>query len=94
LFANTSSEVWEVVKFVVNHHTPLAVYREIAKACDDKPFGGTELIKYAETRFASRILMIMRYQNVSGLLEKLVVDDRCTAWVAKQPQRRSSGRPK
>lgn len=84
MFADTFSDVWEVVKFVVNHHTPLAVYREIARACDDKPFGGTELIKYAETRFASKLLMIMRYQNVSGLLEKLVVDDRYTAWVAKQ----------
>jgi len=84
LFASTFAEVWEVVKFVVNHHTPLAVYREIAKACDEKPFGGTELVKYAETRFASKLLMITRYYNVSGLLEKLIVHDTYVAWVSKQ----------
>jgi hypothetical protein len=74
--------VWEVVKWITNHHKPLAIYRKLAG--QEKTEGPTELVKYAETRFASKIMMITRYFEVHELLEKLLVDNAYVDWVAKQ----------
>jgi len=73
--------VWEVVKFVTSHHKPLSIYRKLAAGKKDGP---TELLKYVETRFASKILMIIRFYEVHSILEKLLVDDDYNTWVSKQ----------
>lgn len=83
-FSSTIDYVWTVVKFVTNHHKPLAIYRECADCLPRKPVGGTELVKFCETRFASRILMCARYVNCIPILEKLVIDTRYTDWVMRQ----------
>jgi hypothetical protein len=71
-----------VVKFITNHHKPLALYRKVAEQY--KKDGPTELVKYAETRFASKIMMLMRYQLVHPILEKLLVDDEYSSWLRTQ----------
>eukprot|EP00967_Tisochrysis_lutea_P105016 scaffold159754_cov30-Tisochrysis_lutea.AAC.1 len=43
-----------------------------------------ELLKPVETRFASNLMMLMRYVNVHGVLDKLVIDKEYTEWLAKQ----------
>jgi hypothetical protein len=82
--------VWDVVKFITNHHKPLAIYREIGNALVDKPLGGTELIKYCETRFASKIMMITRYYNCLPILEAMMINPTFTAWVNKQKRETKS----
>eukprot|EP00967_Tisochrysis_lutea_P131654 scaffold229104_cov41-Tisochrysis_lutea.AAC.1 len=44
-----------------------------------------ELLKAAETRFASTLLMITRYKNVHFVLEQLVIDPVFSTWVQKLP---------
>lgn len=83
-FSSAIDDVWTVVKFVTNHYKSLAIYRDCAASLVMKPVGGTELIKFCETRFASRILMCARYVNCIHILEKLLIDPRYTAWVLKQ----------
>jgi hypothetical protein len=73
-----------VIKFVVNHHKTLALYRALAAKEPNPPVGGTELMKFTETRFASKVMMLIRYYNVVGILEKLVVDTDYLAWVGRQ----------
>ena len=48
-------QIWEVVKFVTNHHKSLSRFRELGNELEVKPPGGCELLKYCDTRFASRI---------------------------------------
>ena len=49
-----------------------------------KPEGDCELLKYCETRFASKIMMVIRYRNLLPLFDKWLVDDELLAWVGKQ----------
>lgn len=80
------ASVWDVVKFVSNHQKALARYRELAAEIpkESRPEGGTELIRYCETRFASKVMMLIRFRNVHDILEKLVIDTVYNQWVAKQ----------
>lgn len=73
-FSSAIADVWTIVKFVTNHHKTLAVYRNWAASLPVKPAGGTKLVKFCETRFASRILMCTRYINCIPILEKLLID--------------------
>jgi hypothetical protein len=88
LFSVAIDKVWEVVKFIIYHQKALARYRELANMVprDQRPHGGLELVRYCDTRFASKVLMITRYRNVLFVLEKLAIDDLYlyTAWLAKQ----------
>jgi hypothetical protein len=63
LFIDAFEEIWEVVQFITNHQKPLAIYRGIAGKIkkEDRPVGGTELLKYGHTRFCSRVMMMERY---------------------------------
>jgi hypothetical protein len=76
------TQVWEVIKFITNHQKPLALYRQVGARTSRT--GPIELLKCAETRFASKIMMIMRFKDVHDILEKLMVDDEYTAWLDKQ----------
>jgi hypothetical protein len=87
LFSVAIDKVWEVVKlFIIYHQKALARYRELADSVPraERPPGGLELVRFCDTRFASRILMITRYRNVLPVLEKLAIDEVYTAWLAKQ----------
>jgi hypothetical protein len=78
--------MWEVVKFIIYHQKALARYRELAEMVprEERPSGGLELVRFCETRFASKILMITPYRNVLPVLERLAIDDVYSAWLAKQ----------
>lgn len=79
-------KVSEVVKFVTHHQKALARYRELAADLPktDRPPGGTELLRACDTRFASNIMMLIRYKNVQDLLEQLVIDKSYVQWLEKQ----------
>ena len=74
-FSEPIAKVWEVVKYVVNHQKPLSRFRELGENLTVKPEGGCELLKYCETRFASKIMMVIRYRNLLPLFDKWLVDD-------------------
>lgn len=86
-FSKTFDDVWFVVKFVTNHHKPLARYRALVKGL---PAGhvlskqGTEPLKYGETRFASKIIMARRMLSCRELYEALLTDNAYKAWLEKQ----------
>jgi hypothetical protein len=86
LFSVAIDKVWEVVKFIIYHQKALARYRKLADMVprDQRPHGVLELVRYCDTRFASKVLMITRYRNVLFVLEMLAIDDVYTAWLAKQ----------
>eukprot|EP00967_Tisochrysis_lutea_P132226 scaffold230634_cov36-Tisochrysis_lutea.AAC.3 len=51
-----------------------------------------ELVRYSETRFASKILMLKRYMNLLKVLKRLVIDDVYTGWLlAEQTTARREG---
>ena len=72
VFSEPTGNAWRVIKFIVNHQKSLARWRVIASKPETweesgKPDGGTELLKYGETRYASRILMGSRLLNTKVL---------------------------
>jgi uncharacterized membrane protein len=81
-------QAWEVIKFVTHHCKPLACFRALAK--HPATWEGStmpsalELVKYCETRFASRLIMLGRYLSLRPVLEVLVANQGYKAWVAKQ----------
>ena len=89
VFHQPLSQTWEVIKFITNHQKPLARYRQIAAADETwgeggKPAGGTELLKYGETRFASRFIMGQRLVNMQTVVTQLVADAVYNTWLSKQ----------
>ena len=75
IFEETIDDIWFVVKAVTGAHKPLALYRELKDEANksiaetDEPF--KELLKYCETRFASKILMSERYHLCRPILRML-----------------------
>lgn len=65
-FKCATDKVWTVVKFITSHQHVLAEYRDIASQIPKArhPEGGLELLKYGDTRYGSRILMLNRFMNV------------------------------
>lgn len=82
------SQVRKVVGFICAHQKTLARYRALCEEVPktDRPQGGMELLKACETRFASTLLMMMRYKNVHFVLERLVIDADYVQWVEAQPR--------
>ena len=66
LFSKPLDEIWEVVKFITNHHKPLALYRKIAASIekDKVPVNGCKLKGFYDMRFGSKVSMAQRYRNV------------------------------
>eukprot|EP00967_Tisochrysis_lutea_P106695 scaffold163838_cov37-Tisochrysis_lutea.AAC.1 len=85
-FSDCIDQVWDAIKFVLYHQKALARYRALADEVprDKRPVGGTELLRYVDTRFASKVLMLIRYRNVLPILDKLFVDNDFTKWASKQ----------
>ena len=91
IFSAPAGYAWDVIKFVNNHSGPLALFREIAGMddtwldVDPKP-NFTEFVKYVDTRFASKILMCIRYQALKPPLEILIAHPKYKAWIRKQKE--------
>ena len=72
IFEETIDQIWQVVKAVTRAQKPLATYRRLKeeanklRAQTEEPF--KELLKYCETRFASKILMTQRYHLCRPIL--------------------------
>lgn len=73
---DTIREAKDLVHFLTNHHKSLAIYREHAEL---------ELLKPAETRFATAFILMDRLIEVKQALEETVVDREWRAWVDSSP---------
>ena len=78
IFSEPISEAWDTIKFVTNHAKSLAVFRSLAN--DPATWSGMdcptacESLKYCETRFASKLLMLDRYRSLRQALEMSVMN--------------------
>ena len=61
----------EIVKFITNHHQSQAIFREYSKL---------ELLKVAETRYASNFIMLRRLIEVKQPLVSMVVSQLWAEW--------------
>jgi hypothetical protein len=61
----------EIIKFITNHHQSQAMYREYSKL---------ELLKVAETRYASNFIMLCRLVEVKSALLSMVVGVTWAEW--------------
>ena len=61
----------EIIKFVTNHHQSQAIYREYSK---------WELLKAAETRYASNFIMLCCLVDVKNALMSMVVGPTWAEW--------------
>jgi len=88
--AKMVEQVREVVSFITAHQKTLARYRALCQVVteSERPVGGMELLKACETRFASTLLMLMRYKNVHFVLERLMIDPVYNQWVDGQSRDR------
>ena len=88
-FEKTFEDAYSVIKFVSRHQKPLARYRHIALhlSKDEKPNGGTAILKYGDTRYGSRVLMGERMLSVRVIYERLTDDGEFNAWLRKQSKR-------
>jgi len=88
VFSKPVRDCWEVIKFVTHHSKPLSIFRALAKDPStwegNKVPSATELIKYCDTRFASKLLMIQRYVLLRPVLELLVVNPGYKVWASLQ----------
>ena len=86
IFLDPFTEAWDVIKFVSNHSMPHSIFRDIAK--DPKTWVETpsfcELIRWGETRFASRLLMLQRYHSLRIVVESLVSNIEYKRWLGSQ----------
>jgi hypothetical protein len=85
LFTTVWTDLYEVsIKFVWSHQYPLAVYRMLVKEQDPLPPDGKELVKYAETRYGSKVKVVRRVHSVRPSLLRLFVDLRFQTWLRRQ----------
>jgi hypothetical protein len=89
VFSEPIEQAWEVIKFVIHHAKPLAFFRAVAKdpatwEGNHMPGAACELVKFCETRFASKLLMLGRYLQLRPVLEVLVANPAYKAWLSKQ----------
>lgn len=72
--ASVVAEATSAVKFITNHHMSLALFRQRSKL---------DLLKPADTRFATNFIMLQRLQEVKEALQQLVVSGEWTGWNEK-----------
>eukprot|EP01018_Ginkgo_biloba_P012194 Gb_36652 [translate_table: standard] len=66
-----TDEAKEIEMFITNHHMAQAIYRQ---------FTSLELLKVAETRFASHFIMLRRLLEVKSSLCNMVISDVWDIW--------------
>jgi len=76
----------DIVKFITGHEKTLAIYRKKAEdlPVDQKPRGGSELLKPGDTRFATEFIASERVSNCRLPLKQVVVSSEFTSWLGKQ----------
>ncbi len=79
LFKNTFETVWQIIQAVVSHQKPLALFRKIAALPAFAQIGATKPIKYADTRYGSRVLMGRRLLTTRSIYRNLMVDTEMEA---------------
>jgi hypothetical protein len=88
IFLEPFTEAWDVIKFVTNHSKPHSIFRDISN--DQNTWLGRvqpffcELIKFGDTRFASRLLLLKRYHSLRIVMESLVAHVGYKLWLDKQ----------
>jgi len=86
--ARPLADALTVIQFITCHPKALERYRAVAQKFHTKraePLeGGFELIQPGDARFASHVMVLQRYQNVTEFLEQLMIDVEYTAWLAEQ----------
>lgn len=75
---NAVDALREVVKFIRNHHRPLALFRNKSHL---------ELLKPGDTRFGSNFVMLERLLQVHDILDELMGSREWKAWVKRQKKR-------
>ena len=73
--SETVDAVRLIVKFIRNHHKPLALFRDRSRL---------ELLKPGDTRFGSNFIMLERALAVHSDLEELVASKEWKQWVKRQ----------
>ena len=92
LFEEPIEDIWTVVKAVTGAQKPLALYRRIKDTENNRvaTHGNEdsklykELLKFCETRFASKILMSVRYSLCRPIIDMLLSDSEFNDWLSRQ----------
>ncbi len=82
MFKNTYDTAWQVVLALVSHQKPLAIFRKIASQPEFSQVGATEPLKYADTRFGSKVIMGLRLLNTKSIYRNLFVNTEMEACAA------------
>jgi hypothetical protein len=90
IFSTPLAAAWENIKWITHHGKALACFRDVARnpstwGEDKEITRATEFVKFCETRFASKVFMILRYLHLRPALEQFVVSPPYLAWLKKQP---------
>jgi hypothetical protein len=83
MFKNTYETAWQVVLALVSHQKPLAIFRKIASQPEFSQVGATEPLKYADTRFGSKVIMGRRLLSTKSIYRNLFVNTEMEAWVER-----------
>jgi len=84
MFKNTYETAWQVVLALVSHQKPLAIFRKIASQPEFSQVGATEPLKYADTRFGTKVIMGCRLLSTKSIYRNLFVHPELEAWVERQ----------
>ena len=84
MFKNTYETAWQVVLALVSHQKPLAIFRKIANQPEFSQVGATEPLKYADTRFGSKVIMGRRLLCTKNIYRNLFVNTEMESWVERQ----------
>lgn len=71
--ADVIADCKTIAQFITNHHASVAIFRTYSEH---------EIVKPAETRFATHFLLIDRLVKVKDSLQKTVIDEKYKAWTA------------
>jgi hypothetical protein len=69
---------------LVSHQKPLAIFRKIASQPEFSQVGATEPLKYADTRFGSKVIMGRRLLSTKSIYRNLFVNTEMEALVERQ----------
>jgi hypothetical protein len=84
MFKNTYVTVWQVVLTLVSHQKPLSIFRKIARQPEFSQVGAMEPLKYADTRFGSKVIIGRRLFSTKSIYRNLFVNTEMETWVESQ----------
>ena len=90
VFSQPLEDAREVIKFITRHGKPTSIFSDIcinpntwSDAEEPQP-NFTMLVKYCETRFASNLLMLQRYEALQIVIKSLVASNLYITWLRGQ----------